>query len=164
MSLKAVLLNRASSSGKSTLAKLLQEYIKNDRKEEYEIISIDNFLNITVDEPIYEDDVFEISPVLCKRALGALKNGRGVIIDHVITSERIYKQLTEALAEYTMIKIQIVCPLKELEKREQERKNRCVGSAKASHEYLYPKIGYDSVLNTFELSYEECAKEICEFL
>ena len=36
MSLKAVLLNGASSSGKSTLAKLLQEYIKNDRKEEYD--------------------------------------------------------------------------------------------------------------------------------
>ena len=65
MSLKAVLLNGASSSGKSTLAKLLQEYIKNDRKEEYEIISIDNFLNITVDEPIYDDDVFEISAVIC---------------------------------------------------------------------------------------------------
>lgn len=57
MSLKAVLLNGASSSGKSTLAKLLKEYIKNDRKGEYEIISIDNFLNMAV----AEEDGYAIS-------------------------------------------------------------------------------------------------------
>ncbi|MDE6030796.1 MAG: chloramphenicol phosphotransferase CPT family protein [Oscillospiraceae bacterium] len=162
--LKAVLLNGASSSGKSTLAKSLQEYIKGSRKEEYIITSIDDFLKMTADEPIYEDDVFDISPLLCQKALNALKNGQGVIIDHVITSERIYKQLTEALKEHALLKVQTVCPLNELEKREKERNNRCVGSAKASFEYLYPKTGYDLVLNTFELTSGECVKKICELL
>ena len=164
MSLKVILLNGASSSGKSTLAKSLQEYIKGNRKEEYFITSIDEFLNMTVDEPVYEDDVFEISPLLCQNVLNILKTGHGVIIDHVITSERIYKQLTETLREYKLIKVQMICPLNELKRREKERKNRYVGSAEASYEYLYPKEGYDLTLNTLELSSGECSKRICELL
>lgn len=164
MALKVILLNGASSSGKSTLAKSLKKYMKDNKKEEYSIISIDDFLDMTVDEPIYEDDVFEVSQQLCQKALNILKSGHGVIIDHVITSERIYKQLTEALKEYALIKVQVTCPLNELEKREKERKNRCIGSAKASCEYLYPQKGYDLTLNTFELSQKECAEKICELL
>lgn len=164
MSLKVILLNGASSSGKSTLAKSLQKYIKDNRKEEYVVISIDDFLSMAVNKPIYEDDVFEISPMLCQKVLSILKIGRGVIIDHVITSERIYKQLTEILKEYILIKVQVTCPLHELEKREKKRKDRYVGSAKASCEYLYPQKGYDLTLDTLELSAKECSKKICGLL
>ena len=69
MSLKVILLNGASSSGKSTLAKSLQKYIKDNKKEEYIIVSIDNFLSITVNEPIYEDDVFSNFPPLCQKGI-----------------------------------------------------------------------------------------------
>ncbi len=162
MSLKVILLNGASSSGKSTLAKSLKKYIKENKKEEYIIISIDDFLDMTINQPIYEDDVFEISQLLCQKALNILKMGHGVIVDHVITSERIYKQLTEALKEYALIMVQVTCPLNELEKREKKRKDRYIGSAKASCEYLYPQKGYDLTLNTLELSPEECSKKICE--
>lgn len=117
MSLKVILLNGASSSGKSTLAKSLKKYIKDNKKEEYIIISIDDFLDMTINQPIYEDDVFEISQLLCQKALNILKMGHGVIVDHVITSERIYKQLTEALKEYALIMVQVTCPLNELEKK-----------------------------------------------
>ena len=90
MPLNVVLLNGASSSGKSTLAGSLKNYIKDNKKEDYSIISIDDFLDMTIDEPIYEDDVFEISQLLCQKAFNTLKSGHGVYIDHVITSERIY--------------------------------------------------------------------------
>ena len=73
-----VLLNGASSSGKSTLAKFLQKYIKENQQEEM---------------------------IFCKKAVDVLKTGRGIIIDHVITSERIYNQLVEFLKEYRMFKI-----------------------------------------------------------
>ena len=120
--------------------------------------------NLPVNEPIYEDNVFEISPLLCQKVLNTLKTGQGVIIDHVITSERIYKQLTKTLKEYKLIKVQTTCPLSELEKREKKRRNRYIGSAKASYDYLYPKDSYDLTLNTLELSSEECSKKICELL
>lgn len=164
MSLKVILLNGASSSGKSTLAKALKAYMKVSKKEDCAVISIDDFLDMTINQPIYEDDVFEISPLLCQKALGILKSGHGVIIDHVITSERIYKQLTEELKEYTLILIQVTCPLNELEKREKKRNDRYIGSAKASCEYLYPKTGYDLTLNTLESSPKVCCAKICELI
>lgn len=162
MSLNVVLLNGASSSGKSTLARSLKEYIEYSRKEEYAVISIDDFLDMAVDQPIYEDDVFEISPLLCQKALDVLRSGHGVIIDHVITSERIFKQLTDALKEYALFTVQVTCPLNELEKREKMRRDRHIGSAKASYEYLYPQSGYDLTLNTLELSPKECSETICK--
>lgn len=164
MSLKVILLNGASSSGKSTLAKSLQNHLKDNKKQKYIIISVDDFLDMTINKPVYEDDVFEISHLLCQKVLNILKIGHGVIVDHVITSERIYKQLTEALKEYALIMVQVTCPLNELEKREKKRKDRYIGSAKASCEYLYPQKGYDLTLNTLELSPKECSEKICELL
>lgn len=161
MASKVILLNGASSSGKSTLAEALKKYIKENKKEEFEIVSIDDFLEMTTDQPVYEDDVFEISQQLCQKALNILKAGHGVIIDHVITSERIYKQLTEALKEYAMIRVRATCPLEELERREKKRSDRYIGSAKSSWEYLYPQNGYDLTLDTFEWSPQECAEKIC---
>ena len=61
MEKQIILLNGPSSSGKSTLAKILKELIEEKRNEKYEIISIDDFLKMTTEDVIYEDDVFEIS-------------------------------------------------------------------------------------------------------
>ena len=95
-----ILLNGSSSSGKSTLAKVLQMVIADKRDERYEIVSIDDFLKMTTEDVIYEDDVFEISDVLCEKVLQVLEESPGVIIDHVITSERIFNQLTEKLRHH----------------------------------------------------------------
>ena len=65
MGKQIILLNGSSSSGKSTLAKVLQTVIADKRDERYEIVSIDDFLKMTMEDVIYEDDVFEISDVLC---------------------------------------------------------------------------------------------------
>ncbi len=156
MILRVILLNGASSSGKSTLAIALKEKLN----WEFDIVSIDEFLKMSADEVIYEDDVFDINPLICKRAVETLKSGHGVIIDHVITSERIYRQLREELEGYEFIKVKAECPLSELEKRERDRGDRCKGSAKASYEYLYPKDGYDVTVDTLNLTAEECAERI----
>ena len=139
MSKKIILLNGPSSSGKSTLAGTLQNFIKDKRNEEYGIISIDDFLEMSTGEVIYEDDVFEISSKLYDNAIEMLDSRQGVIIDHVITSERIFKQLIETLRLYDIYLIHVTCPLLELVRREKERKNRCLGSAEASYQYLFPK-------------------------
>ena len=156
------LLNGPSSSGKSTLAKELQKLISEKRNEKYDIISIDDFLKMNTEDTIYEDDVFEISGDLCKKVIELLKTGSGAIIDHVITSERIFNQLKEMLCTYTIKFVHITCPLNVLKKREKERRNRCLGSAEASYEYLYPKEGYDLTLDTDSMSAKDCALKIYE--
>ena len=164
MSEKIILLNGPSSAGKSTLAGTLQRLIKDMKNEKYGIISIDDFLKMSTDEVIYEDDVFEVSSKLCKNAIELLGSRQGVIIDHVITSKRIFKQLIEALGFYNIYLIHVTCPLLELERREKKRENRCLGSAEASYQYLFPKEDYDLTVDTFQLSAKECSLQIIGIL
>ena len=155
MERQVILLNGPSSSGKSTLAKALQALISDKRSERYEVVSIDDFLKMSPTETIYEDDVFDISDDLCKRAVEILETCDGVIIDHVITSERIFKHLQEKLSSCHLRMVRVTCPLQLLRKRELERGDRSPGSAEASAEYLFPKEGYDLVVDTGTKSPEE---------
>ena len=123
MERQVILLNGPSSSGKSTLAKALQELIFEKRSERYGIVSIDDFLKMSIAKTIYEDDVFEKSDILCSKALEMLETGDGVIIDHVITSERIFKHLKEKLSSGHIKMVRISCPL-HLLKKEGKRERR----------------------------------------
>lgn len=162
MEKQIILLNGSSSAGKSTLAKALQALIADKRKERYEIVSIDDFLEMTTDEVIYEEDVYEISGQLCEKVMQVLNANQGVIIDHVITSERIFEQLKEMLRSHRLWMVHVTCPLEIIQKREQERKDRCPGSAEASYTYLYPKEGYDLTVDTHFMTISECADRILE--
>ena len=164
MGSQIILLNGPSSSGKSTLSKTLQALIWEKRSLKYEVVSIDDFMKTDPMETIYEDDVFEISGDLCDHVLERMKESSGVIIDHVITSERIYQQLKNAMEDYTLFEVHVDCSLEILKKREQERKDRCPGSAEASATYLFPKDGYDLTVDSGLRSAEENARIIFEAL
>ena len=73
MEKQVILLNGPSSSGKSSLAQLLQGLILTRQSERYEIISIDDFLTMSAQDAIYEEDVYEISWDLCGAASAVLK-------------------------------------------------------------------------------------------
>ena len=161
---QAVLLNGPSSSGKSTLAKALQNLIEKKRSERYEVVSIDDFMKGSPNETIYEDDVYAVSGDLCEKALEVLGSGSGVIIDHVITSERIFRQLIETLSAYPLRKVNITCPPDVLRERELARGDRCPGSAEASAEFLYPKDGYELTVDTSRGTQAENALLIFETL
>ena len=157
---QVILLNGPSSSGKSTLAKTLQNLINTEAHKRCIVVSIDDFMKISQTETIYEDDVFEISGDMCAKALELLEAGFDIIIDHVITSERIFNQLVGSLSSFSLRKVRITCPLDILKRRELKRGDRCVGSAEASAEYLFPKEGYALVVDTGEQSPEENARLI----
>ena len=113
-------------------------------------------------ETIYEDDVYAVSGDLCERALEILGSGSDVIIDHVITSERIFRQLKEMLYAYPLRMVHITCPPEILREREQARGDRCPGSAESSAAYLYPRDGYDLTVDTGAKSPRESALSIVE--
>ena len=145
---QVILLNGPSSSGKSTLAKELQKLIREQTSEDYQVVSIDDFMKTDPMETIYEEDVYAVSGDLCQHALEILGAGSGVIIDHVITSERIFRQLKEMLYAYPLRTVHVTCPTEVLIEREKARGDRCSGSAEASAEYLYPRDGYDLTVDT----------------
>ena len=160
MDKQVILLNGPSSSGKSTLARMLQALILEKRGEHYGIVSIDDFLDMTPQETIYEEDVYEISQDLCEAAAEAARTGDGVIVDHVITSSRIFDHLAGTLRPFRLRLIRVTCPLEVLRAREAARGNRCPGSAEASHAFLFPKNGYDLTVDTHGMTAGECAERI----
>ena len=160
MTKHVILLNGPSSAGKSSLAAALQKRAEERRKERYAIISIDDYMRVSKEETIYEDDVFEISGDMIRGVTEALGAASGVIVDHVITSERIYRQFTDAMRPYALHTVRVTCPLEVLLKREQARKDRCPGSAEASYTWIYPKDGYDLTVDTHEMTAEQCAEAI----
>ena len=162
MEKQIILLNGPSSSGKSTLSETLRRMIKEKRKENYVVISIDDFMKISTEETIYEDDVFDISGDMCTAAQESLKTAQGVIMDHVITSERIFHQLLDLLGQYPIRKVHVTCPLEVLLQREFARKNRCLGSAEASYTYLFPKEGYDLTVDSSIMTPAQCAQKILD--
>ena len=157
---RVILLNGPSGSGKSTLAKLLREQLP----APCAVVSIDDFLQMSPDEPIYEDDVFEISDALCRAVLDRLAAGINVIVDHVITSERIYQCFLSAMRGQKLTTVLVTCPLSVLKAREAARGNRAIGSAEASFTCLYPREGYDLTINTAAMSQDACAESIVKRL
>ena len=160
MEKQVILLNGPSSSGKSILSKALQGMIEDRTEEKFAVISIDDSMKLSTEETIYEDDVFEISGEMCASALKALKTSSGVIMDHVITSERIFRQLIAMLGQYRIHFVLVTCPLNVLLQREYARKDRCLGSAEASYTYLFPKDGYDLTVDTSAMTPDECSARI----
>ena len=164
MEQQVIVLNGPSSSGKSTLAGALQSLIAEKRSERYEIVSIDDYLKMSPSATIYEDDVFNISDDLCKRALEITKTGTGVIIDHVMTSARIFEALKRNLSSCQIRLVRVTCPLHLLRERELARGDRHPGSAEASEAYLFPREGYDLVVDTGTRSPAENSMRIFETL
>lgn len=154
---QAILLNGPSSSGKSTLARALWRLLQ-EQGREFGIVSIDDLLEMSPEEPIYEDDVYAITNELGARACG------GVIIDQVMTSERMDDGMLQALDGCPTLTVRVACAPEVLRRREVQRGDRCIGSAEASERYLYPKTGYDVTVDTGETSPDACARRILQAL
>ena len=160
----SILLNGPSSAGKSSIAKMLKAILHNDFGLEYKVITLDDYLEMSPEEPIWEDDVFKATSMMCRDIALSLNNGYGVIIDHVMTSERIYKAVWSVLPESSVMKVLVTCSIEMLRKREEDRGNRCAGSAEASLRYLFPKDGYDILVDTSERSAKGAADAIFYYL
>ena len=119
---------------------------------------------MSANEPIWEDDVFAIMPHMCEGIAEALRDGKTVIIDHVITSFRIWQALCNAVSGFQMKTVLVCCDIETLRRRETERGDRCAGSAEASLRYLYPKTGYDLCVESSEASPAALAEEIVRSL
>ena len=158
-----LLLNGPSSAGKSSIAKAMKQLLL-DSGTDVVILSLDDYLQMSANEPIWEDDVFAIMPHMCEGIAEALRDGKTVIIDHVITSFRIWQALCNAVSGFQMKTVLVSCDVETLRRREAERGDRCAGSAEASLQYLYPKTGYDLCVDNSEASPAALAEMIVNSL
>jgi len=149
-----ILINGPSSAGKSSISKLLKQRLK------AEVVALDDFIPDNLDEPLWEDDVYGLMPEMCCRVTELFSQGADVIVDHVITSARIYDALLSAAEGQAVIRVLVSCDLSVLKEREKARGNRYQGAAEITLEYLYPKTGYDVVIDTGVMTAEQAAEEI----
>ena len=160
---KIILLNGASSSGKSTLAQGLQAALD----EPFWHFSIDHLIaanvlpkgRINAGEFPWRDlrpHFFE-GFHRCLPALAAA--GNNLIVEHIVETEAWMQRLLHLLSGVDVFFVGVHCPLPELERRERERGNRRLGEARADFEITHTFCRYDfEVLTTLPL--EENVKAV----
>ncbi len=147
MSGKIILLNGASSSGKSTLARGLQARLD----EPFWHFSIDHLVAA---------DVLPRTRVCAgdyrqgelrsqffdgfHRCLPALAGaGNNLVVEHIVETEEWMRRLLRLLAPFDVFFVGLHCPLPELERRERERGDRRTGEARADYETTHGFCIYD---------------------
>ena len=147
-----ILVNGASSSGKSTLARALQAVLD----EPFWHFSIDHLIAArTLPKSRIDSGEFawrEIRPNFfegfhrCLPALAAA--GNNLIVEHIVETEEWMHRLLRFLQPFDVFFVGLHCPLPELERREIERGNRRIGEARSDFEITHTFGVYDYELNT----------------
>jgi chloramphenicol 3-O phosphotransferase len=167
---KIVLINGASSSGKTSIVHALQDILE----EPYLKAGIDKFIFMMpkryLERPLW-DDVLGLADRAgdtghtlvggMHRAIRALSlAGCNVIADHVLVEPAWVKDCVDCFADLRAYIIGVQCPLDVLEMRERSRKTRTLGQAKAQYEVIHKYCRYDLEVDTSALTPGECAERI----
>ncbi len=167
---RIILINGASSSGKTSILRTLQNLLE----EPYLEAVIDKFIWMRPqrysDRPLWNevlglaDRAGAAGHTLTRgmhRAIAALsKAGCNVIADYVLVEPAWAKECADLFADLPAFLIGVQCPLEVLEQRERSRKNRTLGQAKMQYPIIHKYVVYDLEVDTSVLSPEECARAI----
>lgn len=169
-----IILNGASSSGKTTLVRALQGALP----DPYLDAGLDRFLWMLpgryLNQPLWDDVLGRATSagqtgyrlVLgMHRAIAALSRaGIGVVADHVLVEPDWVIDCAAVLADLPAWLIGVRCPPEVLAEREAQRGDRTLGQAVAQHERVHVHGEYDGEVDTSQLSPEECAATILQVL
>ena len=144
---RIILLNGASSSGKSSLAQALQRQLD----EPFWHWSIDHLLAARVlphermaagdfewarMRPAFFDGFHRSIPALAAA-------GNDLVVEHIVETAEWMRLLVELLAPFDVFFVGVRCPLDELERRERERGDRRPGSAREDDATTHAFGDYD---------------------
>ena len=167
---KVVILNGASSSGKTSILRAFQDMMP----QPFLDMGIDRFIWMMpsryLERPLW-DDVLGKAVSAGKsghRLISAMQHAiatvasldNHVIADHVLIDPAWVKELVSLFSDQPAYLIGVQCPLEVLEQRERERKNRTLGQARAQFEVIHKNCDYDLTVDSSCSSPEECAAQI----
>lgn len=179
-----IFLNGASSAGKSTIVKDLQNLFEDN----YLHIGIDKFIgmmpektndwtgetvkdgfywqqvNLANGEPAYRvtAGVYgkKINDAYRKCTANLAKMGLKIIVDDVINGNEELQLWKKLLTPYKVIYVGVFCNETKLEHREKSRGDRKIGTAIEQHHRTHQNIDYDFKVNTTNMSSLDCAEAI----
>ena len=167
-----ILLNGTSSSGKTTIAKALQQIMDSP----YLHVPIDSFEDMMPDrERLGGVEAFPWQSVFNRMLSGFHHSvaalaaaGNNLIVDHLLIQGREpanwLTECVDLLAPFTVYFIGVHCPLEELRRREQARGDRGEGLAEWQLGCVHRHGVYDLEVDTSVLSAEQCALSIKELV
>jgi chloramphenicol 3-O phosphotransferase len=186
MSGTIVFLNGTSSSGKTSIAKTLQEILGpgwlHSGVDHYLERVAPDFHTVTKDPDVDasglrwlttqdEKDLIDVrwGPLglrmadgMYRAAAAYVRAGNNLIFDDVLFDDRAIASMTEAFDGIRVLMVGVTCPLDEIERREVARGNRVPGSGRLQFERVHVGRTYDLEVDTAVLSAAECAKRIAE--
>lgn len=157
---KVIILNGTSSSGKSSIAKLLHQKLL---KPAWVYLELDTFLNmLPLDHIESREDFIEMIPGVLSGFHSSINSfadsGVNCIVDHVFQEEDTYFDISKKLEDHEVLYIGLHCPIEVLEKRESDRGDRRIGTAKSQFDKVHRNVPYSLELDSHSLSSEECAE------
>ncbi len=171
---KVIVLNGASSSGKTSILNQLQGLLV----EPYLNVGIDKFIWMLpkryLDRPLW-DDVLGLateSGAMGSRLFSSMHKviqllsleGMNVVADYVMVEPEWVGECARLFSPLPAYFVGVQCPLEVLIQREFARKDRTLGQAEAQFPLVHKDIIYDLVVDTSLLSIEECALKIKEYI
>jgi chloramphenicol 3-O phosphotransferase len=167
---RVILLNGTSSSGKTTIAMALQEKLL----PPFMYVSIDNFFHLYPEKllnPTTQEEVEIISALVpsvisgMQRCVAALaQSGNNVLVDHVLQEEKWLKECVDTWTGLEVFFVGVKCPLEITEKREKERGDRTIGTARYQFKRVHAHHLYDIELDTSLLTVQECVTRVIDLL
>ncbi|MBN9024964.1 MAG: AAA family ATPase [Rhizobiales bacterium] len=147
-----IFLHGASSSGKSTIARALQDRIEMP----FWHISIDHLRDAGVlPTRRFKSGEFrwaDARPAFFEGFHGSLKAyadaGNNLILEHILDKEDWLEMLARLLAQHDVFFAGVHCPLELLVEREAARGDRPIGSARRDYETIHVGKTYDIELNS----------------
>ena len=178
---KIIILNGTSSSGKSTVARALQDILDGPTLN----AGIDRFIYMLPRAYLNPPRWYEVyqytwtagelvirgGPVGRRlmrgmnHTLAALaQDGFTLVVDHVMIESKWLKDCVEALGMFEVYFVGVRCPLAVVEQREKDRGDRTLGQAKAQYHVVHKHMIYDLEVDTSLLAPEESAQRIRSYV
>lgn len=101
--------------------------------------------------------IYECVKIMAKRNFN-------IIVDDVCLDEKLMKQIAANLNQFKIYFVGVMCNLDILEQRERSRGNRVIGSARGQHNVVHSFYEYDVTVDTSQTSSRDCALQIKEFV
>ena len=149
---RIILINGASSSGKSTLARALQYqldepfwHLSIDHLRESGVLPLDRVRSGDFAWSSMRSAFFQGF----HNALPAIAvAGNNLIVDHIVETREWMTSLLTLLGSLDVYFVGVHCPLAELERRELARGNRRIGEARNDFETIHDFVTYDLELDS----------------
>lgn len=165
-----IVINGASSSGKTSIIRVLQAQLE----PPYLDMGVDRFIFMLpkryLDRPLWDDVLGKADHAgstghgllsgMHHAIAAAARAALNLLVDHVLVEKPWVDECARLFAGLPAYLVGLHCPPEVLEQRERSRKDRTLGQARVQFPVIHRYAAYDLELDTSVLSPKRCAERI----